>query len=99
MKKVNSIDYLGKKVTLKIDRALATRHPQHGFIYMLNYGYVPDTISGDDEELDAYLIGEFEPVTSSNGKVIAIIHRTNDDDDKLIVSKNGMIIQMMQLGH
>ena len=89
MKMVNSIDYLGKKVTLKIDRPLGTRHPQHVFIYMLNYGYVPDTISGDDEELDAYLIGEFEPVKTSCGKVIAIVHRTNDGDDKLIVSKNG----------
>ncbi len=49
---------------------------------------MPNTISGDDEELDAYLIGEFEPVTSSKGKVIAVIHSTNDDD-KLIVSKNG----------
>ena len=99
MKMVNSIDYLGKKVTLKIDRPLGTRHPQHVFIYMLNYGYVPDTISGDDEELDAYLIGEFEPVKTSCGKVIAIVHRTNDGDDKLIVSKMEMIIQMMQLGH
>lgn len=89
MKMVNSIDYLGKKVTLKFDRPLGTRHPQHGFLYMLNYGYVPDTISGDDEELDAYLIGEFEPVKTSCGKVIAIVHRTNDGDDKLIVSKNG----------
>ena len=56
---------------------------------MLNYGYIPNTISGDGEELDAYLVGEFEPVESSKGKVIAIIHRTNDNDDKLIVSVNG----------
>ena len=56
---------------------------------MLNYGYIPNTISGDVEELDAYLINEFEQVTKSKGKVIAIIHRTNDDDDKLIVSKDG----------
>ena len=89
MKKVNAVDYLGKEVILKIDRPLGSRHPQYGFIYMINYGYVPNTISGDGEELDAYLIGESEPVTSSSGKVIAIIHRTNDDDDKLIVSKNG----------
>ena len=88
MKKVNAVDYLGKEVILKIDRPLGSRHPQYGFIYMLNYGYVPDTISGDGEELDAYLIGEFEPVKTSSGKVIAIVHRTNDDDDKLIVSKN-----------
>ena len=56
---------------------------------MLNYGYIPNTISGDGEELDACLVGEFEPVESSKGKVIAIIHRTNDDDDKLVVSKDG----------
>ena len=89
MKKINAIDYLWKEVILKIDRPLGSRHLQYGFIYMLNYGYVPNTISGDDEELDAYLIGEFEPVTSSKGKVIAVIHRINDDDDKLVVSKNG----------
>lgn len=56
---------------------------------MLNYGYIPNTISGDGEELDAYLINEFEQVTKGKGKVIAIIHRTNDDDDKLIFSKDG----------
>ena len=56
---------------------------------MLNYGFIPNTISGDGEELDAYLVGEFDPVKKSLGKVIAIIHRTNDDDDKLIVSKDG----------
>ncbi len=89
MKKTNSKDYLGKTVSIKIDRPLGSRHPKHGFMYMLNYGYIPNTISGDGEELDAYLIGEFEPVEQSNGKVIAIIHRTNDDDDKLIVSKEG----------
>ncbi len=89
MEKVNAKDFLGKEVSIEIDRKLGTRHPKHGFMYMLNYGFIPNTISGDGEELDAYLVGEFEPVEKSNGKVIAIIHRTNDDDDKLIVSKNG----------
>lgn len=85
----NSKDYLNKEVEVTIDRKLGTKHPKHGFMYMLNYGYIPNTISGDGEELDAYLVGEFEPVESSKGKVIAIIHRTNDNDDKLIVSVNG----------
>lgn len=84
----NSRDYLSKEVEVTIDRQLGTRHPKHGFMYMLNYGYIPNTISGDGEELDAYLVGEFEPVESSKGKVIAIIHRTNDNDDKLVVSVN-----------
>ncbi len=89
MEKININDYLGKEVTVKIDRQLGSRHPKHGFMYMLNYGFIPNTISGDGEELDAYLVGEFEPVSSSKGIVIAIIHRINDDDDKLIVSKDG----------
>lgn len=89
MEKVNAKDYLGKEVKIIIDRPLASKHPKHGFVYMLNYGYIPNTISGDGEELDAYLVGSFEPLNESNGKVIAIIHRTNDDDDKLIVSLNG----------
>ena len=88
MEKVNVKDYLGKEVSVEIDRPLGTRHPKHGFMYMINYGFIPNTISGDGEELDAYLVGEFEPVEKSSGRVIAIIHRTNDDD-KLIVSKDG----------
>lgn len=87
--KTNTKDYLGKEVSIVIDRPLGTRHPKHGFMYMINYGYIPNTVIGDGEELDAYLLGEFEPVKESKGKVIAIIHRTNDDDDKLIVSKDG----------
>ena len=89
MEKVDAFCYLGKNVNIKIDRKLGSRHPKHGFMYMLNYGFVPNTVSGDNEELDAYLIDEFEPVDEATGKVIAIIHRINDDDDKLVVSKNG----------
>lgn len=89
MREIKTRYYLGREVSIKIDRQLGSRHPKHGFMYMLNYGFIPNTISGDGEELDAYLLGEFEPVAESSGKVIAVIHRTNDDDDKLIVSKNG----------
>ena len=89
MEKVDVFCYLGKNVNIKIDRKLGSRHPKHGFMYMLNYGFVPNTVSGDNEELDAYLIDEFEPVDEAVGKVIAVIHRVNDDDDKLVVSKNG----------
>jgi inorganic pyrophosphatase len=83
--KVNAKDFLGKEVKVVVDRQLGTRHPKHGFMYMLNYGYIPNTVSGDGEELDAYLLGVYEPVEEYEGKVIAYIHRTNDDDDKLIV--------------
>lgn len=90
MDKCNAKDYLGKEVNVKIDRQLGTRHPKHNFMYMVNYGYIPNTISGDGEELDAYVLGIYEPVEEFNGQVIAVIHRTNDDDDKLIVTPKGI---------
>lgn len=86
MEKTNAKDFLSKKVKVVMDRKLGSTHPKHGFIYTLNYGYIPNTISGDNEELDAYLLGVFEPVDTLEGKVIAVIHRTNDDDDKLVVA-------------
>ena len=81
----NSIEFLNKIVNVKIDRPLGSRHPKHDFIYPVNYGYVPNTVSGDGEELDAYILGIDEPIENFTGKCIAIIHRTNDNDDKLIV--------------
>lgn len=82
-------EYLGKILNVKIDRPFGTKHPKHGFIYPLNYGYIPNTISGDHEELDAYILGVFEPLEEYNGECIAILHRTNDDDDKLIIVPKG----------
>lgn len=78
-------EYIGKSIAVEVDRKLGTKHPKHGFIYTVNYGFIPNTISGDGEELDAYVLGVFEPVDTFNGRVIAAIHRTNDNDDKLIV--------------
>ena len=34
---------------------MGSKHPKHGFIYPVNYGFVPGVIGGDGEELDAYL--------------------------------------------
>lgn len=81
--------YLEQILKIKIDRPFGSKHPKHGFIYPVNYGYVPNTISGDGEELDAYLLGIYEPVDEFEGECIAIIHRTNDNDDKLIVVPKG----------
>lgn len=82
---MNNETYLNKTVTAKIDRQMGSKHPKHGFIYPVNYGYIPNTISGDGEELDCYILGIHEPLETFTGKCIAIIHRTNDNDDKLII--------------
>ena len=85
---MNHKEYLGKELNIVIDRELGSKHPEYGFIYPVNYGYVPDTVSGDGEELDCYLLGVFEPVKTYKGKCIAIIHRVDDDDKLIIVPKN-----------
>lgn len=85
-----SIKYLNKTVTVKMDRPLGSKHPDWDLIYEVNYGYVPNTISGDGEELDCYVLGVDKPLDSFTGKCIAIIHRTNDNDDKLIIVPDGM---------
>ncbi|MCI1981825.1 MAG: inorganic diphosphatase [Oscillospiraceae bacterium] len=80
-------NYLHKTVYVTIDRPLGSRHPEHhDMVYPLNYGYLPGTVSGDGEEIDAYIIGEFLPLKEFTGKVAAVIHRKNDSEDKLVVS-------------
>lgn len=84
--------FLGKKVSLVFDRPLGSKHPKHGFVYEVNYGYVPGVIAADGEELDAYYLGTQESLDKVDGVVVAIIHRENDDDDKLIVVPEGFEI-------
>lgn len=81
-------DYLNKEIKVIVDRPLASKHPKHETYYPLNYGYIPNTISGDGEEVDAYIVGEFQPLKEFVGVVIAIIHRKDDVEDKLVVSNN-----------
>ena len=87
--KNENIKYIGKILNAKIDRPLGSKHPKHGFIYPVNYGDIPNTISGDNEELDCYILGIFEPIENFTGKCIAVIHRKNDNDDKLILVPEG----------
>lgn len=77
--------YLGKTVNIKIDRPIGSIHPKHpDLIYPINYGYIPNVIGGDGEELDVYLLGVDVPVKEYTVKIIAIIHRHNDVEDKLV---------------
>lgn len=81
----NSIEFLNKTVTVKIDRPIGSKHPEWNFIYPINYGYVQNTKSYDGEEIDCYVLGIYEPIEFFTGKCVAIIHRINDNDDKLII--------------
>lgn len=84
--KTKAEDFIGKYVNVKIDRPIGSSHHKYpDLIYLVNYGYIPNTISGDGEELDCYILGEYKPLKEYRGKCIAVIHRLNEDDDKLII--------------
>lgn len=83
---MKSVEYIGKIIFVKVDRPIGSTHPNYpDLTYPINYGFVPNTISGDGEELDCYILGENQPLKEYTGKCIAVIHRTNDDDDKLVI--------------
>ena len=81
---------IGKIVKVIIDRPLGSYHPNHNDIfYSVNYGYIEGIIALDGEEQDAYVIGVSKPLKEFTGKVIAIIHRFNDIEEKWVVAPDG----------
>ena len=78
---------LGKIVKVTVDRPLGSAHPNYpDMIYPINYGYVEGIIAPDGEEQDAYILGIEFPIKEFEGKVIAIVHRLNDIEDKWVVA-------------
>lgn len=84
--------YLGKTVEIMIDRPIGYVHHKKNYslVYPINYGYIPGVLGGDDEELDVYLLGVDEPVEKYTVKIIGIVHRENDVEDKLIAAPEGV---------
>ena len=73
-------------VKVIVDRPLGSYHPKHKDLYYpVNYGYIEGVMALDGEEPDTYILGVDKPVETFVGKVIAIIHRENDVEDKWIV--------------
>ena len=73
-------------VTVTVDRPLGSFHPKHkNLYYPINYGYIKGVMAPDGEEQDAYIIGVNEPVMEFTGKLIAVVHRRDDVEDKWVV--------------
>ena len=83
-------ELLGRSVEVTMDRPLGSKHPKHGFVYEVNYGYIDGITAPDGEELDAYFLGVDTAVEKTQGICIAVIHRLDNDDDKLVVTPNGV---------
>ncbi len=82
---------LGNIVTVTVDRPLGSFHPVHrDMYYPINYGYIKGIMAADGEEQDAYILGVERAVQEFTGRVIAIIHRHDDVEEKWVAAPDGM---------
>lgn len=87
--KMNSV--IGRTVTVTVDRPLDSYHPEHkDMYYPINYGYVEGIMAPDGEEQDAYILGVDGAIDKFTGKIIAIVHRNDDVEEKWVVAPKGM---------
>ena len=78
-------------VTVIVDRPLGSYHPDYpDTYYPINYGYIEGAMAADGEEEDAYILGVNEPISKFTGKVIAVISREDDIEQKLVVAPDGV---------
>ena len=81
---------IGDIVRVVVDRPLGSRHPEHGdMIYPVNYGYIEGVMASDGEEQDAYILGVDTPVKEFTGRIIAVIRRRDDIEEKWVVAPEG----------
>lgn len=89
---------IGATVTVTVDRPLGSHHPEHkDMYYPVNYGYIKGITAPDGEEQDAYILGVDKPVSKFTGKVIAIVHRYNDVEEKWVVAPEGKVFSAEEI--
>ncbi len=87
---------LGTEVEVLVDRPIGTVHPDIPTLtYHTNYGYIPGTMAGDGEEIDAYILGVYYPIQRFVGRCIAVILRRDDDEHKMVVAKSRWNAEMI----
>ena len=91
--------YLGKIVTVVIDRPIGFHHVTKGvhLDYTVNYGYLPGVTGGDGEEQDVYILGISEPLEVFNGRIIGVVRRKDDNEDKFVAAPDGMPFTAVQI--
>ena len=86
---------LGKVVSVQVDRPIGYNHG--GTVYPINYGFVPGLMGGDGEEQDVYILGVSVPLETFTGRVVAVIQRHDDCEDKLVVAPEGRVYSPEQI--
>lgn len=91
--------YLGKTVTVVIDRPIGYHHVTKGIHlhYTVNYGFLPEVIGGDGEEQDVYILGVSEPLETFTGRIIGVVRRGDDNEDKFVAAPEGVPFTAKQI--
>ena len=91
--------YLGQCVTVVIDRPVGFHHVTKGIHldYTINYGYLPGVIGGDGEEQDVYILGVSEPLETFTGRIIGVVRRKDDNEDKFVAAPEGVPFTAAQI--
>lgn len=91
--------YFGQTVDVIIDRPIGFVHHTKGVTlhYTVNYGYLPGVLGGDGEEQDVYVLGVDQPLETFTGRIIAVIRRADDNEDKFVAAPEGMEFHQGQI--
>ena len=91
--------YLGRQVTVVIDRPVGFHHVTKGIHldYTVNYGFLPGITGGDGEEQDVYVLGVTQPLKTFTGRIIGAVRRKDDNEDKLIAAPEGAVFSAQQM--
>ena len=92
-------EYLGKTVTVTIDRPIGFHHVTKGIHldYTINYGFLPGVTGGDGEEQDVYVLGVSRPLETFTGLIIGAVRRKDDNEDKLVAAPEGAVFTAEQI--
>ena len=79
--------YLGKQVSVTIDRPIGFHHETKGIHlhYTVNYGFLPG------------VIGVAEPVAAFTGRIIGVVRRKDDNEDKFVAAPVGVTLTAAEI--
>lgn len=85
-----AVNMIGDIVKVTVDRPMGSYHPEYkDMYYPINYGYIEGILASDGEEQDAYILGIDRAVEEFEGRIIAVIHRYDDAEEKWVVAPDG----------
>ena len=90
---------MGKTMDAVIDRPIGHIHVTKGITlnYTVNYGFLPGVMGGDGEEQDVYVLGVDVPLETFRGHVIAVIRRSDDNEDKLVMASEDAVFSAEEI--